>query len=186
MNKTCYARWGLGLGLALAAASFSAAASGALPLRPDGGSPAALAALAADIRSGDTFYRYLAARKGAPSVCRGKAGAAEGAADQAAQSWLAFSWPDGSRFERTVLPPEISIMRYARARGLPDAKEAAAQLRAYADKRGLHIDWTAPYHLHEDGARIVEYRDKDPGVNGIARLTYARHTLVAVSLSVAP
>lgn len=183
MNKTCYARWGLGLGLALAAASFSAAARGALPCRPDGGSPVALAA---DIRSGDTFYRYLAARKGAPSACRGKAGVAEGAADHAAQSWVAFSWPDGSRFERTVLPPEISIMRYARARGLPHAKEAAAQLRAYADKRGLHVDWTTPYYLHEDGARIVEYRDKDPGVNGIARLTYARHTLVAVSLSVAP
>lgn len=184
MNKTCYPLWGLGL--ALAAASFSAAASGALPCRPAGGSVAALAALAADIRSGDTFYRYLAARKGAPSVCRGKAGAAAGAADQAAQSWLAFSWPDGSRFEKTRLPPEISIMRYTRAGGLPDADGAAAQLRAYAGKRGLHIDWTAPYHLHEDGARIVEYRDKDPGVNGIARLTYARHTLVAVSLSVAP
>lgn len=183
MNKTCYARWDLALA---AAAYVSAAASGALPCRPAGGSPAALAALAADVRSGDTFYRYLAARKGAPSVCRGKAGAAEDAADQAEESWLAFSWPDGSRFERTRLPPEISIMRYARAGGLPDAKGAAAQLRAYADKRGLRIDWTAPYHLREGGARIVEYRDKDPGVNGIARLTYAQHRLVAVSLSAAP
>jgi len=185
VNKTCYARWGLLLAAA-ASACPPAAASGALPCRPAGGSPTALAALAADIRSGDSFYRYLAASKGAPSMCRGKAGAAGDAPGQAAESWLAFSWPDGSRFEKTHLSPEISVMRYGRAGGLPDAGEAAAQLRAYADKRGLHIDWTTPYHLHEDGARIVEYRDKDPGVNGIARLTYARHTLVAVSLSVAP
>ncbi|MCC2962850.1 hypothetical protein LK540_20670 [Massilia sp. IC2-278] len=84
--------------------------------------------------------------------------------------------------ERSCRPKYPSCVTRARA-ACPTRK---GQLRAYADKRGLHIDWTAPYHLHEDGARIVEYRDKDPGVNGIARLTYARHTLVAVSLSVAP
>lgn len=156
---------------AAAAVAIPAAASGALPCRPAGGPPAALAALAADIRSGDSVYRYLTAHKGAPSMCRGKAGAAEGGPGPAAESWLVFSWPDGSRFEKTHLPPEILVMRYGRQDGLPDAGEAAAQLRAYADKRELHIDWTAPYHLREDGARIVEYRDKDPGVNGIARLT---------------
>ena len=83
--------------------------------------------------------------------------------------------------------PEIFVVRYSRLKGVKRADEAIAALRDYAQQRGLRVDWSSPYPEKEGGKRIVEYRDPDPGVNGIVRLSYdQRNRLVAVSLSSAP
>jgi hypothetical protein len=136
-----------------------------------------------DARRSDGFYRQLVASKGTPSACKGSAG--KGPTE--GESRLELSWPDGSTFERSFMLPEVFVVRYSRPKGLAHADEVIASLRAYARQRGLRVDWASPHPEHEGGTRIVEYRDPDPGVNGIVRFAYDhRDRLVAVSLSIAP
>lgn len=136
-----------------------------------------------DTRKSDGFYRQLVKWKGPPSACKGSVGTgpAEG------ESRLEFSWPDGSTFERSFMLPEIFVVRYSRSKGLAHADEVIATLREYAGQHGLHVDWASPHPENEGGIRIIEYRDPDPGVNGIVRFVYDQQDrLVAVSLSLAP
>jgi hypothetical protein len=136
-----------------------------------------------EVRRRDSFYRRLIAWKGPPSACSGSLGKGP----SQGESRLEFSWPDGSTFERSFMLPEIFVVRYGRPRGLTRADELIAAWRDYADGRGLRVDWASPHPESEGGKRIVEYRDPDPGVNGIVRFTYDRRDrLVAVSLSAAP
>lgn len=102
------------------------------------------------------------------------------------ESRLEFSWPDGSTFEHAFMLPETFVVRYSRPTGLARADELTATLRDYAQLSGLRVDWASPYAESEGGKRIIEYRDTDPGVNGIVRFTYeGQDRLVAVSLSIA-
>lgn len=136
-----------------------------------------------EVRGTDSFYRQLVAWKGRPSACRGSAGLGP----DAQESRLEFSWPDGSSFEQSFTEPEIFVLRYARPAGLERAGAVVAALRAYAVRRGLRVDWNLPQQERVGATRIVEYRDPDPGVNGIVRLFHDRRgRLVAVSLSLAP
>lgn len=172
--------------LILSSATEPAIAGGTGPLQcasVRGSSEAELRERLEDVRMHDGFYRRLVTWKGSPSACKGSVG--RGAASE--ESRLAFSWPDGSTFERSFMLPEIFVVRYSRPKGLKRADEAIAVLRDYAQQRGLRVDWASPHPENEGGKRIVEYRDPDPGVNGIVRLTYDRRgRLVAVSLSSAP
>lgn len=170
----------------LLCATPSAIAGGASPLpcvAAQGSSRAELRERVDDVRLRDDFYRRLVAWKGPPSACKGSVG--KGPAKE--ESRLAFSWPDGSTFERSFMLPEIFVVRYSRPKGLMHANRVITALRDYADQRGLRVDWTSPHPENEGGKRIIEYRDPDPGVNGIVRLAYDRKDrLVAVSLSSAP
>jgi hypothetical protein len=119
---------------------------------------------------------------GQPSSCKGSVGQGEATGE----SRLEFTWPDGSRFEQSALLPETSVVRYSNVRGLAHADALSAALRKYAARRGLRIDWTSPHQHIEPGARVIEYQDPAPGVNGIARLVYDRQQrLVAIFLSTA-
>jgi len=128
----------------------------------------------------DGFYQQVVHWQGLPASCKGSAGQG----DTDGESRLALAWRDGSTFEQASLLPETSIIRYGRPAGLAHADEVIAALHAYAAGRGLHVDWASPHRADEGGARIIEYQD--PGVNGIARLSYDRRgRLVAVSLGIA-
>ena len=136
-----------------------------------------------DIRKSDGFYRQVVKWKGPPSTCKGTVGKGP----DEGESRLVLSWPDGSTFERSFMLPEIFVVRYGRSKGLARADEVIATTREYAGQHGLHVDWTLPHPENEGGIRIIEYRDPDPGVNGIVRFAYDRQDLlISVSLSLAP
>lgn len=152
-------------------------------LAAQGSSATELRARLDDTRMRDDFYRRLIAWKGPPLACKGNVGTGTAKGE----SRLEFFWPDGSAFERSFMLPEIFLVRYSRSEGLTHAGQVVAALRDYADQRGLRVDWALPHPENEGGKRIIEYRDPDPGVNGIVRFVYDQQDrLVAVSLSSAP
>jgi len=128
------------------------------------------------------------ALQGQPTACKGRAARDQ---DQDAEpGWLEFSWTDGSTLEQSFLLPETFVLRYSNPQGFTQADAVIAGMRAYAGKRGLHIDWEHPKTengvAHAGAARTVEYQDAAVGVNGFVRFMYdARQRLVAASLSVA-
>jgi YD repeat-containing protein len=136
-----------------------------------------------DTRTGDGFYRQLVGWKGSPSACKGSVG--KGPSE--GESRLELSWPDGSTFGQSFMLPEIFVVRYSSPKGLARTDEIIATFREYAGGRGLRVDWASPYTENKGDTRVIEYRDPDPGVNGIVRFTYDQQDrLVAVSLSLAP
>jgi len=146
----------------------------------DNSSPAAVKAAASAYRRSDQLLQELEKKYGAPSACKGSMQDPEG------HGWVAMYWPDHSVFKIESMAPETSIATLTRSNGVRDKDAVIEALRRYAAACGLHIDWTKPVVEHNDAGRVETFEDKDPGVNGIARLTYSRDgALVALSLSIA-
>lgn len=160
----------------------SAPASAAAPQceAVDNSSPTAVKEAASAYRRNDQLLQVLEKKYGALSACKGSMQDPEG------HGWVAMYWPDHSVFKIESMAPETSIATLTRSNGVRDKNGVIEALRKYAAARGLHIDWTKPAVEHNDAGRVETFEDKDPGVNGIARLTYSRDgALVALSLSIA-
>jgi hypothetical protein len=133
--------------------------------------------------STDKLHAFLVRKLGKPSTCKASA---IGEDDQLRKS-VVFRWHDGTTLLASQSPPEISetVVRsphdLSRISGLHEA------LREAATDKGLAIEWSAPVKTPRRGLVEWEYQDPDPGVNGIARLSYDKNgRLVSVSLSTAP
>lgn len=170
----------------LLATGAAAAPSAMAPLAcasVDKGSIGALAARASAIRADNGIYQFLAQSNGAPGHCRGSIVTTAAQVD----GWVEFTWPDRSVFQTQFMAPEIFKVRYSRAAGLRKPSEVLAAFREYAAAKGLRINWDVAHKEAQGDGEVIEYRDDDPGLNGLVRLTYDRdRRFVSISLSIAP
>ncbi len=149
----------------------------------DKGNAAALATRANDIRNDDGIYKFLVKANGSPGLCKGSIVTAAAQVD----GWVEFTWPDRSVLQTQFMAPEIFKLRYSRAAGLRQPSELLAAFREYAAGRGISINWDVPHKEAQGDGEVVEYRDNDPGMNGVVRLTYDKdRRFVSISLSIAP
>ena len=138
---------------------------------------------AARFKSGDGLYALLVRLFGPPASCRGDSSSGEFGSD----AWVEFQWRSGLSIKLEVQPIETSKVSVSNPAGLDQAAVLTEQLRDYARAKGLSIDWSRSTSIAEGALTIREYQDPEPGLNGIARLSYSRDgRLVALSLSVAP
>ena len=163
------------------------AATSALPkpvcLSVDKGHSGALSARARAIVTDDGIYTFLAQSNSAPGHCRGSIVAVSDQVD----GWIEFTWSDQSVFQTQFMAPEMFKVRYSRAAGLRRPSEVLAAFRDYAAAKGLKINWQTAHKETQGDGEVIEYRDNDPGTNGLVRLTYDKdRRFVSIALSMAP
>lgn len=130
----------------------------------------------------DLLGRDAVQRFGAPTACVGEVTAEF---DGIEFGRLRFEFQDDAVLEVETFPPESSRVALTAHGGFPDDTEARRLLRAYVDKVGVGIDWSAAEIAKEGATTIETWWSADTDLNASAQVVSTDGKITSLRFSMA-